>query len=113
MTLILEGRQRAEERLLANGGELGLLGSSKAYQQVWARDSMICSLGLLLCANADGKAIHRRSLETLRKFQSSLGKLPHNVGIANIADPALIAHGGKLGEAGSSDPIVDTAHAGC
>lgn len=113
MTLILEGRQRGEERLLANGGELGLLGSSKAYQQVWARDSMICSLGLLLCANEEGKAIHRRSLETLRKFQSPLGKLPHNVGIANVTDPALIAHGGRLGEASSNEPIVDTAHAGC
>lgn len=109
-----EGRTHAEHWLIGNGGELGLLGSSKAYQQVWARDSMICGLGLLLCDNAEGRAIHRRSLETLRRYQSSLGKIPHNVGRANVTDPALIAHGGKLGGAGQDEGVlVDTAHAGC
>src|SRR3954469_24609608 len=88
-------RRHAESILLSNGGELGLLGSSRAYQQVWARDSMICSLGLLLCGD-EGRAVHRRSLETLRSYQSPLGKVPHNVGLSNVADPALIAHGGKL-----------------
>jgi glycogen debranching enzyme len=107
------GREQAQRLLLSNGGELGLLGSSKAYQQVWSRDSMLCSLGLLLCGAA-GQAIHRRSLETLRKYQSPLGKIPHNVGRANVADPALIAHGGKLGGVGQRDGVmVDTAHAGC
>jgi glycogen debranching enzyme len=108
-----EGRQHAERILMGNSGELGLLGSSKAYQQVWARDSMMCSLGLLLCDDGEGSAVHRRSLETLRAFQSPLGKLPHNVGIANAADPALIAHGGSLGAAGENGAVTDTAHAGC
>ncbi|MDX1991175.1 MAG: glycoside hydrolase 100 family protein [bacterium] len=109
-----EGRDHAERLLLANGGELGLLGSSKAYQQVWARDSMICGLGLLLCEDPEGRAIHRRSLETLRRYQSPLGKIPHNVGRANVPDPALIAHGGRLGGVGENDGVVmDTAHAGC
>jgi glycogen debranching enzyme len=108
------GRERAEQMLLGNGGELGLLGSSKAYQQVWARDSMICGLGLLLCSDGEGRAIFRRSLETLRKYQSPLGKVPHNVGKANVKDPALIAHGGKLGGVGQDEGVlVDTAHAGC
>lgn len=109
-----EGRKRAEQTLLANGGELGLLGSNQAYQQVWARDSMICGLGLLLCEGGEGKAIHKRSLQTLRRFQSGLGKIPHNVGFTNVTDPALIAHGGKLdveGENGSA--IEDSIHAGC
>jgi glycogen debranching enzyme len=107
------GREHAQRLLLSNGGELGLLGSSKAYQQVWSRDSMLCSLGLLLCGE-EGRAIHRRSLETLRRYQSPLGKIPHNVGRANVADPALIAHGGKLGGAGQNEGVlVDTAHAGC
>ena len=44
-SFIHEGRRAAERLLLSNGGSLGLLGNSKAYQQVWARDSMICSLG--------------------------------------------------------------------
>jgi glycogen debranching enzyme len=110
-----QGRGHAERLLLANGGELGLIGSSQAYRQVWARDSMICGMGLLLCGDAEGKAIHRRSLETLRKFQSPFGKMPHNVGFANATDPALIAHGGVLGGEGSSanGAMVDTAHAGC
>src|SRR4051794_16038212 len=93
--MIRTGREHAERILLSNTGDLGLLGSSKAYQQVWARDSMICALGLLLCGD-EGKSAHHRSLETLRKYQSPLGKVPHNVGLANVADPALIAHGGKL-----------------
>ena len=104
-------REHAERILLSNSGSLGLLASSTTYQQVWTRDSMICSLGLLLCAGDEGKTIHRRSLDTLRRYQSPLGKVPHNVGIANLADPALIAHGGRLGD--SSDVVMDTAHAGC
>lgn len=107
-----EGVARAEQILLANGGELGLLGSSQAYRQVWARDSMICGLGLLLCDDAEGRAIHRRSLETLRRYQSSLGKIPHNVGLANLEDPALVAYGGRM-EGGAGDQVVkDTSHAG-
>lgn len=104
-------RDHAERLLLSNGGSLGLVASSVAYQQVWARDSMICSLGLLLCEDPEGQAIHRRSLDTLRRYQSLLGKLPHNVGIANIVDPALIAHGGTLGN--GNEVMIDTAHAGC
>lgn len=111
--LIEAARERAEALLLANGGDIGLLGSSQAYRQVWARDSMICSLGLLLCRDAEGAAIHRRSLETLRRYQSPLGKVPHNVGLANLSDPALIAHGGRLGAEGEEGVVMDTAHAGC
>ena len=112
--LIREGKRRAERVLLGNGGALGLLGSNQAYQQVWARDSMICGLGLLLCADPEGAQIHRRSLETLRAFQSPLGKVPHNVGFTAVADPALIAHGGMLEVDGKQGLAVeDTIHAGC
>jgi hypothetical protein len=112
--LISQGRQQAERILLANGGELGLLGSNQAYQQVWARDSMICGLGLWLCADPSGPQIHRRSLETLRRFQSPLGKIPHNVGLTHVADPALVAHGGRLEVGGQEGVAVeDTIHAGC
>ena len=112
--LISEGRRQAEQILVGNGGELGLLGSHQAYQQVWARDSMIGGLGLWLCAGAEGRRIHRRSLETLRRFQSPLGKIPHNVGFAHVADPALVAHGGMLAAPGQEGGAVeDSAHAGC
>jgi glycogen debranching enzyme len=114
LDLVREGRAHAEQLLLANGGALGLLGSSQAYQQVWARDSMICGLGLLLCQAPKGAAIHRRSLATLERFQSELGKIPHNVGFTNVYDPALIAHGSRLTVAGQDGVAVeDTIHAGC
>jgi glycogen debranching enzyme len=109
-----EGAAHAERILLANGSDLGLLGSSSAYRQVRARDSMICGLGLLVSQDTEGSAIHRRSLETLGKYQSELGKIPHNVGLAGLDDPALIVHGGKLEETPDGSVVVmDTAHAGC
>ncbi|HEX6508755.1 MAG TPA: GH116 family glycosyl hydrolase, partial [Chloroflexota bacterium] len=106
-------RVEAERVLLANGGELGLLGANAAYQQVWARDSMICGLGLILCG-PEGRAIHRRSMETLRRHQTPLGNVAHNVGLPGVADPALIAHGGML-ERRTEDgaEVTDTIHAGC
>src|SRR5947209_7602170 len=107
-------RDEAERTLLANGGSLGLLGSQSAYQQVWARDSMICGLGLLFCRDSAGPAIHRRSLETLKRHQSPLGNIAHNVGLTGVPDPALIAHGGMLeGDSSEPSPVVDTIHAGC
>ena len=106
------GRQIAERILMGNGGELGILGSSRAYQQVWARDSMISGLGLWLCANGEGGAIHQRSLESLRRFQSPLGKVAHNVGYSDIDDPALVALGGRLETEGGRRIVTDTTHAG-
>lgn len=106
------GREAAERTLLANGGELGLLGSNSAYQQVWARDSMICGLGLLLCG-PEGAEIYRRSLRTLQRHQTALGNIAHNVGVPGVADPALIAHGGRVPGTGTESEVVDTAHAGC
>jgi glycogen debranching enzyme len=109
-----EGRRRAERLLISNAGELGILGSRSAYQQVWARDSMIAGLGLLLCDDAQGRAIHRQSLETLRAFQSPLGHIPHNVGYTNVEDPALVALGGRLDTSSSERrAVADTTHAGC
>ncbi|MCC6804163.1 MAG: glycogen debranching protein [Anaerolineae bacterium] len=111
--LFSEARQRAEQILLRNGGELGIVGSSRAYQQVWARDSMVSGLGLWLCRDAEGSAIHHRSLKTLRTFQSALGKIPHNVGFPNIDDPALVALNGRLQLDGTTHAAVaDTTHAG-
>jgi glycogen debranching enzyme len=109
---IAEGAGRAEQILIANGSELGILGSSSAYQQVWARDSMIAGLGLWLCSNSEGGKIHRRSLELLRQFQSPLGKIPHNVGYTDVNDPALVALGGRLSSDGAKTLVADTTHAG-
>ena len=111
--LIEAGRVRAEQILIANTNDLGIVGSSSAYQQVWARDSMIAGLGLWLCQRPEAHASHRRSLATLGSFQSELGKIPHNVGFPNVADPALVALGGQLQAADSHhQAVADTAHAG-
>ncbi len=111
-TVTEEARERAEALLRGNGGELGVLGSARAYRQVWARDSMVCGFGLLLCEG--GLAIHRRSLATLQRFQTPLGNVPHHVGLADEDDPALLAHGGRLGTAEQAGQVVvDTAHSGC
>ncbi len=108
-----EARNRAVEVLLANQGPLGLLaGGGGAYAQVWARDSMISGLGLLLVPG--GPAVHRLSLQTLGRFQSELGRIPHNVGYPGIPDAALLASGGRLLPAGEDlSPVTDTGHAGC
>ncbi len=112
--LILDdARNRAEQLLLANGSDIGLVGSNQAYRQVWARDSMLCGLGLMECKNREGALIYRRSLETLRKYQSKLGKIPHNVGKGNEFDPALIANGGRMANPHDEDIFQDTAHSGC
>jgi glycogen debranching enzyme len=114
--LIERGRDIAERILLGNGSELGILGSSQAYKQVWARDSMISGMGLWLCKDDEARQIHRRSLDSLRSLQSPLGKIAHNVGYSDVEDPALVAIGGRLdgGEPGAQRHIVkDTTHAGC
>jgi glycogen debranching enzyme len=88
-------------------------GGGGAYRQVWARDSMICGLALSLLDR--GQVVHRRSLDTLERYQSPLGNAPHNVGFPHLPDAALLAHGGTLGAAApeAEAPLVDTAHAGC
>jgi glycogen debranching enzyme len=118
--LVDEARWRAEAGLLANGSTadgpsaLGLLGANQAYQQVWARDSMICALGLLVCERDEGAAVHRRSLQTLRAHQSPLGKIPHNVGLPDGDHRAPVGLNGSLhNENGSTAAVADTAHAGC
>lgn len=117
--LIGTGKEIAERILIGNGSILGITGSRSAYQQVWARDSMICGLGLWLCADSEGVEIHQRSLESLRQYQSPLGKIAHNVGYSDIEDPALVALGGRLdggssnGAAGERRIVTDTTHAGC
>jgi glycogen debranching enzyme len=106
-------QQTAERILIANADELGIKASGRAYQQLWARDSMISGFGLWLCQTPEGGAIHGRSLTTLRRFQSRLGKIPHNVGYTDVDDPALVALGGRLQTGGERRLVTDTTHAGC
>ena len=54
-------------------------GLSSGYPQIWARDSMITSLGAVLTGDPDLLAAFRASLDTLGSHQSSLGLIPLNV----------------------------------
>jgi len=89
MDLVDEAREKAAEVLLGNASELGLKASRRAYRQVWARDWGISSLGLLLLAGEEPIEINRRSISTLRSFQSTLGHIPHSVGYREDMRPAL------------------------
>ena len=54
-------------------------GLSSGYPQIWARDSMITSLGAALTGDPDLLTAFRASLDTLGSHQSSLGLIPLNV----------------------------------
>lgn len=99
--------------MLANRGQHGLMSAKQAYQQVWARDAVICGLGLAVADDPEAPAVLTRSLETLGTYQSRLGRIPHNVGEAGVVDPALVAEGGALPATGGDGLVADTAHAGC
>ncbi|HEY8477086.1 MAG TPA: glycogen debranching protein, partial [Chloroflexota bacterium] len=112
--LVEEARRHAEDVVLGNTSDLGLLAARTAYQQVWARDSMVSSLGTLHIGDPAAEAAVRRSLATLERFQSPLGRIPHHVGYPGLPDPSLVAIGGRLpGDPGASEPVEDTGHAGC
>ncbi|HEX6446640.1 MAG TPA: glycoside hydrolase 100 family protein [Streptosporangiales bacterium] len=111
--LLATARCRAEATVLANGGPYGLKGGARAYQQVWTREAVIAGLGLAVSSDPEGRAIVRRSLETVGSRQSPLGRIPHNVGEAGIPDPALHHDGGSMRGPTVDGLVVDTAHAGC
>ncbi len=54
-------------------------GLAPGYPQVWARDSIVTSLGAVLTGDADLLLAFRASLDTLGSQQSSLGLIPLNV----------------------------------
>lgn len=72
--------RKAEEVLRGSCSPLGSMAAEEGYPQVWARDSVITSLGLSLLEGYRGCL--RRSLQTLRSQQSSLGAIPNNVSVA-------------------------------
>lgn len=104
--LLQTARDRAEALLLANSADLGLLASSQLYRQVWARDCMLSGFGLMLCDDERAHDTFRRSLATLGRYQSPLGKIPHNVAHA----PASCVGPREEERTGV---VLDTAHAGC
>ena len=72
--------QKAHKVLDSECSPIGLMASPEGYPHVWARDSVITSLGTLL---APGRAnCLRVSLHTLASQQSELGAIPNNVSVA-------------------------------
>jgi glycogen debranching enzyme len=59
---------------------IGLMASPEGYPHVWARDSVITSLGALLAPGHE--TCLRTSLKTLGGQQSELGAIPNNVSVA-------------------------------
>jgi len=79
--LLEETRQRAAAVLRKCVTPYGFRasGASRGYPQIWARDSVITSLGAVLTGQPDLSAAFRASLDTLGNHQSALGLIPLNV----------------------------------
>ncbi len=71
--------KKAQAILKSECSPIGLMASPEGYPHVWARDSVITSLGALLTPGHE--FCLRRSLETLAGQQSELGAIPNNVSV--------------------------------
>ncbi len=65
----------------------GFFAAYPGYDAVWARDSMIASLGASLVKNNLFKNAYRHSLIALAKHQSDLGQIPNAVDIFSRRKP--------------------------
>ncbi len=72
--------KKAQVILKSECSPIGLMASPEGYPHVWARDSVITSLGALLTPGHE--LCLKRSLETLAEQQSELGAIPNNVSVA-------------------------------
>lgn len=72
--------ERAQRILGSECSPIGLMASPEGYPHVWARDSVITSLGALLSPGHE-KCL-ATSLRTLGGQQSELGAIPNNVSVA-------------------------------
>lgn len=79
-SLTQTARKKAQEILGRECSPIGLMASPEGYPHVWARDSVITSLGALLTPGHEGCL--KTSLETLAGQQSELGAIPNNVSVA-------------------------------
>lgn len=85
MDIIEQAYEKAVEVLSACAKPVGFYASGLrgGYEALWARDSMISSLG----ASLVGKKFHkpmRLSLNTLKKWQTPKGQIPNCVGSYNL-----------------------------
>src|SRR5512137_1873631 len=71
---------KAQQILGTECSSIGLMASPEGYPHVWARDSVITSLGALLSPGHE--SCLPVSLRTLASQQSELGAIPNNVSVA-------------------------------
>jgi glycogen debranching enzyme len=79
-SLVDTALQKAQEILGSECSPIGLMASPEGYPHVWARDSVITSLGALLSPGHE--ECLKMSLHTLSGQQSELGATPNNVSVA-------------------------------
>ncbi len=79
-SLVHTAYEKAQAVLTQECSPLGLMASPEGYPHIWARDSVITSLGAILTPGHEDCL--RRSLETLAGQQSELGAIPNNVSVA-------------------------------
>jgi glycogen debranching enzyme len=79
-TLTETALQKAHAILSSECSPIGLMASPEGYPHVWARDSVITSLGALLSPGHE--SCLPVSLRTLASQQSELGAIPNNVSVA-------------------------------
>src|SRR5512136_3442159 len=80
MTILETALEKAIAILGSECSPIGLMASPEGYPHIWARDSVITSLGALLSPGHE--ICLRTSLETLASQQSELGAIPNNVSVA-------------------------------
>jgi len=79
-TLVEMALEKAYVILSSECSPIGLMASPEGYPHVWARDSVITSLGAILSPGHENCL--RVSLDTLAGQQSELGAIPNNVSVA-------------------------------
>jgi glycogen debranching enzyme len=72
--------EKAYSILASECSPIGLMASPEGYPHVWARDSVITSLGALISPGHE--SCLQISLQTLASQQSDLGAIPNNVSVA-------------------------------
>ena len=81
MTSLIEpALEKANEILASECSPIGLMASPEGYPHIWARDSVITSLGALFSKGHENCL--KVSLSTLAGQQSELGAIPNNVSVA-------------------------------
>jgi hypothetical protein len=72
-------RERAIALVQANVGAAGMRAGGSAYPEVWVRDAVITGLGVAAVGDEAGRRLLRRSLDSARRTQSRLGRIPNHV----------------------------------